>query len=161
MRRDDCPGASPEESGDPEAGSAIIEFLIVGVCVLVPLAYIVLAAGAVQSAVFASTQAVREAGRAFVTSATAEQGRQRAMAAASLAFDDHGIPMPPGALEVGCADGPCLTPGSTVVVTVDWRVPLPWLPASMAGSLAASAPSLVPVRAEHRIPVDDFRGTPA
>lgn len=157
MRRDD--------SRHPEAGSAIVEFIIVGVCVLVPLAYIVLAAAAVQSAVYASTQAVREAGRAFVTSATAEQGRQRALAAASLAFDDHGIHLPPGALEVGCADGPCLTPGSTVIVTVDWRVPLPWLPASMAGSmvgsLAEAAPSLVPVRAEHRIPVDDFRGTPA
>lgn len=153
MRRDN--------SRASEAGSAIVEFIIIGVCVLVPVAYIVLAAGAVQSAVFASTQAVREAGRAFVTSATPEQGRQRALAAASLAFDDHGILLPSGALEVGCSGGPCLTPGSTVVVTVDWRVPLPWLPGSMAGSLAGSAPSLVPVRAEHRIPVDDFRGMPA
>lgn len=143
-------------SSDREAGSAIVEFIIVGVCVLVPLGYLVLAAGAVQSAVFASTHAVREAGRAFVTSATAEQGRQRAMAAAALAFDDHGISLPPAAVEVGCAGGPCLTPGSTVVVIVEWRVPLPWLP----GSLSQSAPSLLPVRAEHRIPVDDFRGMP-
>lgn len=148
-------------SREHETGSAILEFLIVGVCVLVPLAYLVLAAGAVQSAVFASTQAVREAGRAFVTSATAEQGRQRAMAAAALAFDDHGFSLPPAALEIGCAGGPCLSPGSTVVVTMEWRVPLPWPAGSPAGSLAESGPSLVPVRAEHRIPVDDFRGMPA
>jgi len=151
---------STDRDTDRDAGSAIVEFIVVGVCVLVPLAYLVLAAGAVQSAVFASTQAVREAGRAFVTSASAEQGRQRAMAAAALAFDDHGIPLPPAALEVGCAGGPCLTPGSTVVVSMEWRVPLPWLPSSLAGSLAESAPSLIPVRAEHRIPVDDFRGMP-
>lgn len=140
-----------------DQGSAIIEFLVIGVVLLVPLVYLVIAAGAVQSAVYASTQAVREAGRAFVTSATATEGRQRATTAAQLAFDDHGLTLPGDAMRVGCVGGPCLSPGSTVVIEMDWRVPLPWLPDSLAGS----APSLVPIRAQHRVPVDDYRGVPA
>lgn len=140
-----------------DAGSALIEFLVIGVAILVPLVYLVLAAGAVQAAVFASTSAVREAGRAFVTASTSQEGRLRASTAAALAFDDHGMELPGDALQVGCAGGPCLTPGSTVIIAVDWRVPLPWLPAALAGS----APTLVPIRVEHRVPVDDYRGIPA
>lgn len=140
-----------------DRGSALIEFLAIGLGMLVPLAYVILAAAGVQQAVFASTQAVREAGRAFVTSASPLEGRQRAAAAAHLAFDDHGLDFPESALQVGCIGGPCLTPGSTVIVQVQWRVPLPWLPESLAGT----SPSLVPIVAEHRVPVDEYRGVPA
>jgi hypothetical protein len=44
-----------------------------------------------------------------------------------------------------------------VLIELKWHVPLPWLPAGIAGS----APALVPISAVHRIPVDDFRGLPA
>lgn len=141
----------------PDQGSAVIEFIALGVGLLMPLAYLALAAAGVQAAVFASTQAVREAGRAFVTSATAAEGMARAGAAARLAFDDHAIELPAEALRVTCLGGPCLAPGSEVLVELDWQVPLPWLPADVAGS----APALVPIRAAHRIPVDDYRGVPA
>jgi hypothetical protein len=139
-----------------DRGSALIEFIALGVGILVPLAYLALAASAVQAGVFASTQAVREAGRAFVTSATAAEGISRAGVAARLAFDDHAIDLPADALRVTCVGGPCLTPGSEVLVELDWQVPLPWLPVDLAGS----APALVPISADHRIPVDDFRGLP-
>lgn len=140
-----------------DRGSALVEFIALGVGVLVPLAYVALAAAAVQGGVFASTQAVREAGRAFVTSATPSEGLVRAGVAARLAFDDHAIELPPDALRVTCVAGPCLAPGSEVLVELDWRVPLPWLPDGFAGT----APTLVPIRAAHRIPVDDYRGDPA
>jgi hypothetical protein len=140
-----------------ESGSALIEFIALGVGLLVPLAYVALAAAAVQSGVFASTQAVREAGRAFVTSATRAEGIARAGVAARLAFDDHAIDLPDDALRVTCVGGPCLAPGSEVLIDLKWHVPLPWLPAGIAGS----APALVPISAVHRIPVDDFRGLPA
>lgn len=140
-----------------DGGSALIEFIALGVGILVPLAYVALAAAAVQSGVFASTQAVREAGRAFVTSATPAEGIARARVAARLAFDDHAIDLPADALAVTCVGGPCLAPGSEVLVELDWQVPLPWLPRDLVGA----APALVPIRAAHRIPVDDFRGIPA
>ncbi|HAN71833.1 MAG TPA: pilus assembly protein TadE [Actinobacteria bacterium] len=148
------PGRSAD---DRDAGSALIEFLIMGIGILIPLAYLALAASAVQAGVFASTQAVREAGRAFVTSSTPAEAGARAEAALRLAFDDHAITPPLGALRVTCEGGPCLSPGTRVLVEVAWEVPLPWLPSDIVGP----APALVPIRAEHRVPVDDFRGAPA
>ena len=131
-----------------ERGAAVIEFLVLGVGLLIPLAYIGVAAAGVQAAVFASTQAVREAGRAFSSSVTVVEGRERAVAAARLSFADHGLDLPAGALRVTCPEAACLTPGSTVVVELDWEAPLPGGPAS------------IPVHAIHTVPIDDFRGIP-
>ena len=137
-----------------DRGSAMIEFVVVGVGVLVPVAYLALAAVTVQAAAFASTQAVREAARAFSTSTTAAEGRTRALAAAELAFADHGLTLPAGAVGIACAEGPCLSPGSAVVVDVSWSVRLPWLPASVADGAAPT----IPIEASQRVPIDDFRG---
>ena len=134
-----------------DRGSAVIEFVVIGVAVLVPMVYIVQCVLVMHSAVLASTQATREAARAFSTSLTPHDGRQRAIAAARLAFQDQGLELPIGALRVGCVDGPCLAPGSAVVADVDWRVPLPWLPDSWAGDAS------VPVTSTQRVPIDDFR----
>lgn len=147
----------PRRRPAADRGSAVLEFIALGVGVLVPLAYIVLAAAGVQGAVFASTQAVREAGRAYVSATTVGEAQERAQGAARLAFDDHGLDLPPDALSVTCTGGACLTPGAVVTVELDWRVPVPWLPESLAGS----APGLVPVHVRHVVPVDDYRGSPA
>ena len=141
---------------ESDRGSAVLEFIGLGVGVLVPLAYIVLAAAGVQAAVFASTQAVREAGRAFVSASTTAEAQARAQGAARLAFDDHGLDLPPGALTVSCPGGLCLAPGTVVTVELAWRVPVPWLPESVAGS----APGVVPVSVTHVVPVDTYRGSP-
>lgn len=149
---------TPDRSVDHrDAGSAMIEFLVVGIGILIPLAYLALAAAAVQAGVFASTQAVREAGRAYVTAATPVEAGARAGAAVRLAFADHSIDLPPDAMSVTCEGGPCLAPGTSVLIEVAWKVPLPWLPEGIVGP----APALVPIRAEHRVPVDDYRGVPA
>ena len=139
-----------------DEGAAVIEFIVIGVGMLVPVVYLALSAAAVESAAFASTQAVREAGRAFSTAATPDQGRARAQAAARLAFADHGLALPAGALRLTCADGPCLAPGSVVDVDLDWSVALPWLP----GSVSSDVPARVPIRATQRVPVDDYRSSP-
>jgi hypothetical protein len=135
----------------------VIEFVLMAAGVLVPMAYVALAVAGVQAGVFASTQAVREAGRAFASAATADEGRARAIAAARLAFADHGLDLPPGAVRITCPVGPCLSPGSTVLVDLEWSVELPWLPESLTGA----APAAVPVSATHLVPVDDYRGSPA
>ena len=139
-----------------DTGSAVLEFIVVGVGVLVPLVYLALCASTVHAAAFASTQAVREAGRAFSTAATPEQGRARAEAAARLALADQGLSLPRGALRVSCPVAPCLAPGSFADVTLEWSVPLPWLPAALSGD----APSILPISATHRVPIDDYRSSP-
>lgn len=138
-----------------DEGSAVIEFIVIGVCVLVPMLYIVQCAMAVHAAALASNQAVREAGRAFSLAADEASGRSRAVAAARLAFRDQGVDLPSGALQVTCPDAPCLAPGSTVRVALDWSVPLPWLPADWAGRGRAS----IPISAQLRTPIDDFRAS--
>ena len=140
-----------------EQGSAVVEFLVVGIALTVPVIYLALAAATVQSAVFASQQAVREAARAFSSSDTVAEGHRLAGAAARLAFADHDLTLPPGALHVACSDGPCLTPGSTVGVTIAWSATLPWLP----DVLVAEGGTGIPIEAFHRVPVDDYRGSVA
>lgn len=127
-----------------DRGSALLEVIVIGVAVLVPVAYLGLAAATVQSAAFAGSQAVREAARAFATAATASEGRARAAAAVRLALADHGLTAPADAVRIRCLGGPCLAPGSAVVVSMEWAVPLP--------------PTSVTLSSEHRVPVDDFRG---
>ena len=134
-----------------DRGSAVLEFIVVGVLILIPIAYLVLSVMRVQAAVFASTQAVREAGRAFVTADSVPLAHRRAMRAARLAFVDQGFAMPAQALTVRCRPLTCLTPGGVVDVEASWVVPLPWLPATL-GDVAA-----VPIHALHTIPVDTYR----
>lgn len=141
-------------SGACDRGSAAIEFIVLGVGLLVPLVYLAAAAATVQAAAFASAQAAREAGRAFSSSATPTLGRRLAESAARLAFVDHGLVLPSGAMRIACTDGPCLSPGSAVEVVLAWEVPLPWLP----GARASDVPARIPVEARHRVPIDDFRG---
>jgi hypothetical protein len=139
-----------------ERGSAVLEFIVIGVGVMVPMVYVAQCVMTVQAAVFASTQAVREAGRAFSSASTPDEGRARGRAAARLAFADQGLDLPSGSLRITCSADPCLTPGSAVDVQLAWSVPLPWVPASLGDRLPAS----VPISATARLPVDDFRSSP-
>ncbi|MDO8308049.1 MAG: pilus assembly protein [Actinomycetota bacterium] len=129
-----------------DTGSAIVEFVVLGIGLLVPLVFAVQSVMALHAAALATGHSVREAARAFGSSATVTEGRHRADVAARLAFADHGLDLPPGTMRIACADGPCLSPGSAVVVTLQWDVPLPWLGWA------------VPVAAEQRVPIDDYRG---
>ena len=123
----------------------MVEFVVVAVLMLVPLVYVVTGVAAVQRTSFAASTAVREAGRAFVTADSPEQARTRARAAALLALDDHGLALPPSALHLTCLDGPCLSPGSRVQVSL---------------ALVAPPPVPVPVSATHLEVVDDYRAAP-
>ena len=136
-----------------DRGSAVTEFLVIGVLVLVPISYIVMSVMRVQAAAFASSQAAREAGRAFVTSESGAHGQQRAEVAARLAFADQGFELPASALRITCGGSDCLAPGGVVSIDLDWAVDLPWIPSSLAGGRSFS----VPIRAVHEVPVDAFR----
>ena len=136
-----------------ERGSAITEFIVVAVLILMPMAYIVMSVMRVQAATLASTQAAREAGRAFTQSANLPAAFSAATMAAELAFGDQGFDLPPDALAISCPTGGCLTPGSTAVVDITWSVPLPWLPAGLSERSAAA----IPMHVRHVAPVDFYR----
>ena len=70
-----------------DRGSAIIEFHFLGILLLVPLVYILLAVLDVQRTSYGVTQAAREAGRIYV--ATGDEGAARR--AAQVALEDQGV----------------------------------------------------------------------
>lgn len=142
------------DATDPEAGSALVEFLGTAVVLLIPLVYLVLTVAQVQAAAFAVEGAAREAARAVVTADSSAEGVTRAQAAVRIALDDQGLDDvdTADALALECSHDPCLTPGGTVGVQVRVRVPLPFVP----GGLRDWIPVEVPVEASHVTSVDRY-----
>jgi hypothetical protein len=138
-----------------ERGSAVVEFVALGVLLLVPLVYLVLMLARVQAGTFAVSQASREAGRAFVTADSGEHPVARARAAARVSFEDHDFD-DTGHLSIRCEATPCLRPDARVRTTATVSVPLPLVPAFVRGAV----PLTVPVSATHVSTVDRFRGQP-
>lgn len=136
-----------------DRGSAIVEFVWLGLLLLVPLVYILLTVFDAQRASFATSAAARSAGRAFASSPDQQSAYARAQAAARMAFSDQGIRAEPN-LVIRCRPRPdaCLSPGSVIEARVRSVVVLPLLPAA----LGHQAPSFT-VSATHQAPYGSFR----
>ena len=135
-----------------DGGSAIVEFVFLAVLMLVPVVYLVLTLGRLQAAAFAAQGAAREAGRAFVTARDESAGRERADAAAAIAFEDQGfIDQRLIGLQVDCASA-CLAPDARVVIRTSVQVPLPALPHLVDRFF----PARIEVTASHVATVDRF-----
>ena len=140
-----------------DAGSAVVEFVTVGVLMLVPVVYLVVAVAGVQAAAFATESAAREAARIVVTTPDTDASEDRVVAAVGWALRDQGIEADPArAVTVLCDAQPCLTPGADVTVTVSVDVPLPAVPAGVSDAV----PLVVPVSATHTQVVGEFEGLP-
>jgi hypothetical protein len=136
-----------------ESGSAVVEFVVLAVLMLVPLIYLVMTMARLQAGSYAVSQAAREAGRAFVTADSGEVAGARAAAAAHVAFLDHAFEEE-GRLRLECDGSPCLRPDGRVETTASVRVPLPLVPAFVRDVVPLS----IPVSASHLSTVDRFRG---
>lgn len=134
-------------------GGAIIEFCFLGVLLLVPLVYLVLAVFAVQSTAYGVAAATREAGRAFVTTPPGAEPATRAFAAANVATADHGVVLEPSQLAITASSEGCLAAGDVVTVRIAVEVPLPFVPDVLAGAVG----STVGVEGEHVEHVDRYR----
>jgi hypothetical protein len=134
-------------------GRAIVEFLVVGLLLLVPVVYFIVTLSRVQAAAFAVSTASREAGRAFTTAATEDEAYARAQAAARISFEDFDFGAD-GGVQLRCDGSPCLRPEGRVesVATVTVRLPL------VPDMLSAAIPAALPVSATHVATVDRFRG---
>lgn len=141
------------ERASRERGSAVIEFIVIGVLVMIPLAYISMCVMRVQAASVASSLAVREAGRAFVSADTVAEAQTRAMVAARLALADQGFDLPANSLSFRCSTGRCLDPQTSVHVQLEWSVDLPWMPDFLGEDRTS-----IPLTARRTMPVDAYRG---
>lgn len=138
-----------------ESGTAVVEFVVLAVLMLVPLVYLVMTMARLQAGSFAVSQAAREAGRAFVTAPSEEVASARASAAARIAFLDHAFEEQ-GRFRLVCDASPCLRPDGLVETTATVRVPLPLVPTFVRDVVPLS----IPVSASHLSSVDRFRGAP-
>lgn len=142
--------------GRRDDGSAVVEFVTLGVLLLIPVVYLILTLGRIQAAAFAAEGAAREAGRAFVTASDERSGAERVRAAVLLAARDQGFDDvdPDTAVVIECSAVPCLQPEGRVVVRVEIEAVLPGVPAF----IDAVVPTSVPVSAESVAVVDRFGG---
>jgi hypothetical protein len=134
-----------------EDGRAIVEFIVLGLLLLLPMTYLVVTAARVQAASFAASLAGREAGRAFVTASSDDDGLARARAAAALAFADFDFGAE-GRMAVSCDRKPCLRPQGRVSTTATITVRLPLVPDFVADRV----PSSVTVSSTSLSTVDRF-----
>ena len=113
-----------------ETGSASLEFITVGLILLLPLVYLVLTVAAIQGAAFAVEGAARQAVRVFVQSGSRAEASSRAELAIRFALADAGLDELEPNVKVTCSPDPdaCLTRLGTVRVAVAITVPLPLVP---------------------------------
>ncbi|KQW07682.1 hypothetical protein ASC66_01395 [Leifsonia sp. Root4] len=124
-----------------EQGSASLEFLTVGMILLVPLVYLVLVMSALQAGALAAEGAARQAARAFVLAESDAAGQSAAARALAVTLDDYGLTQDESELVVDCsAGGACLVRGETVTVHVRISVSLPFVPDVLELQNRASVP---------------------
>jgi hypothetical protein len=134
-------------------GAATVEFVWLGLVLLVPLIYVLVAAFAVQRAAFATEGAARAAGRAFLLAPTDAEGLERARVAAAASFADEGVDQSP-TVSFTCRpdSSDCHLPGSLVTVTIRSSVTPPLVPGFLGGGSLA-----VRLDAASTAPIGTFR----
>jgi len=141
----------------PEDGSAVLEFLTLGVLLLVPVVYLVVSLGRFQAASFAVEGASREAARVLASAPDEAEAARQVDAVVMMALRDQGLAGagdPAPVVTVRCSAQPCTAPETRVSVTVELEVVLPGVPAFVD----AAIPARVPVRASGESVVERFAG---
>jgi hypothetical protein len=125
-----------------EGGSASLEFITVGVLLLVPLVYLVITLAALQAGALAAEGAARHAARVYVQSATPADAAAAAERAVLFALADHGIERDQASVQIECSprSTECLTRQGSVTVSVWVSVPLPLVPAAVDAQLPLRVP---------------------
>lgn len=134
--------ASRSTDTEGDAGSAALEFILVGLVLLVPIIYLIIALGAIQGQALGVEAGARQLARAIATSddaATADARADRVLAAIAA---EYGIDPATVRVEVACAGGASTCPeaGATLLVTLSASVPLPLVPAVLGLDGVARVP---------------------
>ncbi|EPR75822.1 putative membrane/secreted protein [Leifsonia rubra CMS 76R] len=140
-----------------EQGSASLEFITVGMVMLVPLVYLVLTMSAIQAGALAAEGAARQAARVFVQADNLEKAESAAARAIEFALDNHNVDAAAAAeVSITCAPDPndCLTRHGYVTVQVAITIDLPLAPPVLNGAF----PLQVPLDAAATQQVSQFSG---
>ena len=133
-----------------EKGQALIESLLIGLVLLVPVLWLVMVLADVHRAALATNAAVREAGFDAVRAADVSEADAAVDRAVATALSNHGLD--PSRAEARWSASPGLERSATVEVVTIYRVAVLRVP--FLG--AVSGPSLA-VTARHLARVDPYR----
>ena len=125
------PSTGPEAASDgseDDEGSAIVEFLLVGVVLLVPILIFVGVLAQAQAAAFAAVAAAQQGSQVLATQPAGEVSTAQVQAAAALPAADQGFDHGEVAVSVTCSDGACEEAGATATVTAVATIRLPRIP---------------------------------
>lgn len=134
---------------DAERGSAALEFIIVGLLMLVPLVYLIAALGLIQEQSLGAEAAARHVARAMSTASGSDDARQRADRVLASVGEQYGLEDLDIAFECMPAGAACPAAGATLAVTVATRVSLPLVPPVLGLDELAAIP--IEATAAHKV----------
>ncbi|MCH6469692.1 hypothetical protein [Sinomonas terrae] len=108
-----------------ETGSAVVEFIALGVLLLVPVVYFVLTVGILQGATYAAAGAADHAAKAFAAAPDVAVAHARAEESVRVVVGDFGMEAGRASFSVTCSRADCLEAGNVVTVSVEIEAPLP------------------------------------
>ncbi|MDQ0729014.1 TadE family protein [Microbacterium sp. W4I20] len=126
--------------GRNDDGSAALEFITVGVILLVPLIYLVIALGTIQEQTLGAEAAARHTARAIAMASDVDTAAARGEAVLDGIIDEYGLDPDAVDLSLSCtpAGVECPSAGATLIVTVIARVRMPLVPPVLGLDRAAS-----------------------
>ena len=125
------PSTGPEATStdlEDDEGSAVVEFLLVGVVLLVPILIFVGVLAQAQAAAFAAVAAAQQGSQVLASQPAGEVSTAQVQAAAALPAADQGFDDGEVAVSVTCSDGACEEAGATATVTAVATIRLPRIP---------------------------------
>ncbi|NYE19981.1 TadE family protein [Microbacterium immunditiarum] len=126
----------------PERGSAPLEFILVGLLMLVPIVYLIVALGLIQSQALGAKAGARHLARTVATAGGVADADRRAERVLESVTTEYGLDPSTVAVDVECspAGGACPRAGAMLHVTISTRVSLPLVPPVLGLERIASIP---------------------
>lgn len=128
----------PKNTQEHEQGSAVVEFIFLGLLLMVPLVYFVITVGQIQGGSFAVVGAADQAVKVYVAQPDGSTAQAAAEQAVSIALADFGHRPDEATIATTCYPRDCQAPGTAVTITVSLTVPLPFVPFNDSFRLTAS-----------------------
>ena len=127
---DEAADADDAAVDDGERGSAALEFILVGLVLLVPIVYLIVALGMIQSQTLGTEAGARHIARTLSQASSAEEAQRSAHLVLESVAGEYGMDPRTVDLSIACAPAgvACPSAGATLVVTVRTAVALPLVP---------------------------------
>jgi len=134
---------APVVAREPDdRGSAALEFILIGLLMLVPLVYLIVALGLIQGQSLGAEAGARHIARALSTAENPDAARRSADLILLSIIDEYALDAASVDVSLDChpAGAACPEAGATLVVTIRTRVVLPLMPPVFGLDRLASIP---------------------